>query len=147
MIEIEGNTVVALTMKQVITGIGALVLLGLGGIWAILNFTVGGLREDVGHIRNSIESLQASERDDALRIRDAENKFSLQMADLGNKITLLSVKMDAVNASVTVLSAKLDEAQKQPSILDPKYAAFFVDQLKKAGLDDQKVIIVPMMVR
>jgi hypothetical protein len=49
-----------------------------------------------------------------------------------------------LSASVTSLSAKLDDIQKQPSIFDPKFAASFVEQLKKNGLDDQKIVILPV---
>lgn len=166
---VDSDTVVRVTMKQLI---GTILVL-LGGIWGLGFFLFGGVRDDVRDIRTSMQAfqtstvasmqafqtstvasmqaLQTSNVDLIMKLQasngDLGTKIATSNGDLGIQIAALGAKLDAVNASMVTLSSRLDDS-KQPSVfLDPKFAATFVEQLKKAGLDDQKIIIVPMSIQ
>jgi hypothetical protein len=127
------STTVQVTMKQLLIAVGSLIvaMFVMGGIAISAGAViVNGIRDDA---KASVSLL----RDDVKEIRGAVQSFQNSNADLSKQIAVLS-------ASVTTLSSKLDDIQKQPSILDPKFAAAFAEQLKKNGLDDQKIVILPV---
>jgi septal ring factor EnvC (AmiA/AmiB activator) len=127
------STAVQVTMKQLLIAVGSL-LFGLlvlaGGAIGAAAVIVNGIRDDA---KASVNLL----RDDVKEIRSAVQSFQSSNADLSKQIAVL-------NASVTALSTKLEEIQKQPSVFDPRFAAALAEQLKKNGLDDQKIVILPV---
>jgi hypothetical protein len=117
------STAVQVTMKQLLIAVGSLIaaMFVMGGIAISAGAViVNGIRDDA---KTSVSLL----RDDVKEIRGLVQSFQNSNADLSKQIAVLS-------ASVTTLSSKLDDIQKQPSILDPKFAAAFAEQLKKNGL-------------
>jgi flagellin-like hook-associated protein FlgL len=134
-VAVTGNTVVQVTMKQLYISIASL----LGGLAVICSVGIAGAWAIIGGIREDVKISMAGLRDDVKEIRTSVQGLQTTNADLGTKIAVL-------NTSVANLSAKIDDVQKQPSFFtDPKFAAALADQLKKAGLDDQKIIILPLI--
>jgi prophage DNA circulation protein len=124
------STTVQVTMKQIYTLLIGLAVLG-GLAVSAGAVIVNGIREDAKANVNLL-------RDDVKEIRSAVQGFQNSNADLSKQLALL-------NASVTSLSAKLEDIQKLPPIFsDPRFAAGLAEQLKKNGLDDQKIVIVPI---
>ena len=58
MATIDHNTLVVITMKQLVGTVIAL-LAGGGAVgWAVINFTIGGVRDDVSAIRGDMGKMQ-----------------------------------------------------------------------------------------
>lgn len=150
---IDSDTKVTLTMKQIMWGIVALVCSGGAVLWAVLTFTIGGMRDDVKAIRAQTQTLQTADKDSAVRIREGENKLAEQIGALRTDIVGLSGKLDAVNSSVNTLSNQLQDVRKQviakySSFDDPNFTTAFAsrisDVLKQKGFDKSNIVIVPL---
>jgi hypothetical protein len=145
---IHSDTPVTFTMKQLLTTIAAAIVLCGVVLWTVLSFTIGGMRDDVSAIRGSMHYLQTADRDGAIRIRDTEGKLAEQIGGLRTQLVGLSGKLETVNISISALSERLNDVQKQvasrqASLNDPKTAFAFVETIKKAGLEDSKIVFVP----
>jgi hypothetical protein len=145
---IDASTPVTMTVKQLGAGVIATVLLIIGGLWAVLSFTIGGLRDDVVNTRQSIQVLQVADKDGAIHVRDTEIKLIEQISGLRTDIAGFSGKLDSTNNAIAGLNRRMDDVQKQvaarqAAFNDPKSALSFVQTLKNAGLDDNKVVVVP----
>jgi hypothetical protein len=157
MNDINGQTVIAITMKQLLAAIAAIIILAGGVLWTVLTFTLGGMREDLATIRGVTVNLQAADKDTAVRSRDSENKLATEIGGLRTEIVALNgrletfnVRMQAVDGAVTKLAAQVQEMQKAlyskaASLTEPKNLETFVASLRRAGVDDaSKVFIVPI---
>jgi hypothetical protein len=150
---IDGETQVTFTMKQLLIGLGSIIVLGGGVLWTVLSFTIGGMRDDVSAIRTSIHGLQTSDKEGAVRIREGETKLIEQIGGLRTEITGLSGKLDSVNGTVSTLTAQIIDVQKrlaarQAAWEDPKSKAelanFLTDAIKQGGVDKTNVFLVPL---
>jgi septal ring factor EnvC (AmiA/AmiB activator) len=145
---VDAETVVTLTLKQILTGIVALVVLAGAVLWTVLSFTIGGARDDVRTIRDSIVALQTADRETLNRTRDVELKLTEQIAGMRTDFVNASNKLDNLGTSINALTGRIDNYQKdlaaaQISLNDPKRMAQLIDSLKQAGIDEQKIIIIP----
>jgi uncharacterized protein YoxC len=147
-----GDSAIVLTMKQTLTGMATLVAAGGGVLWAVLNFTLGGVRDDVKVIRAQTEVLQIADKNSAVRIREGENKLIEQIDALRTEIAGLAGKLEGVNSSVSALSGQLQDVRKQliarqSAWEDPKISATLArglsDALKQKGFEKSNVVIVP----
>ena len=143
---VDGETAVTLSMKQLLSGIAALILLSGGVLWAVLAFTIGGMRDDLRTIRDSIVVLQKADRDTVIRGRDLEVELIKQVAGLRMDIATLRTDLDkAVGVlKVSVEGLHKDFTVMQASWNDPGRVKSLIEELGKAGIDREKVIIVPM---
>src|SRR4051794_3800811 len=98
-------------MKHVLSGVAALIVLGGAVLWAVLAFTVGGIRDDVSAIRATNQSLQAADKEGAIRIRETENKLVEQMGSMRVSMADLSGKLGTVGVAMTGLSGRIDDLQ------------------------------------
>lgn len=148
---IDGNTVVSLTMKQLLGTVVAAILLLCGGLWAVLSITTGGLRDDVSSIRQSAQSLSAADKETAIRLRESENKLIEQIAGLRTDIATFSVRIESVNSNIAGMNRRMDEMQRQiasraAALNDPKAFDTFIMRVKDAAgaqAGDNKLIVVP----
>lgn len=146
---IDGNTPVTLTMKQLLVTVGAGVGLLCAGLWAVLTVTTGGLRDDVSVIRQAAQTLQVSDKETALRLRESENKLADQIAGLRTDLVAFSGRFDATNANVVALTRRMDDFQKQlasrqAALNDPSALSAFADKIKGfTASKDASVVIVP----
>jgi prefoldin subunit 5 len=162
--DLSPETPVTFTMRQIYWVVGSLgaaaiaVLVGGIGVW-----TVGGVREDVKDIREHITRLQGGDSDNVRRIADVNVKLSEQIqglhsdlnnlhsdiTGLGTQFKYFSDKLDTVNKSIAGLDNRIDKfdaqlASTQAAWSDPKAAATFVENLKKAGVESDRIIVVPL---
>jgi len=153
---ISGDTVVELTVKQIMAFLCGLLIIGGAVLWTVLSFTIGGMREDVGAIRSSIAALQSSDKDAAIKMREAEARFTDQVgnlrteiAGLGGKIDTFSSRVQNLDTSVGKVAAQLQDVQKalltrSANLSDPRNAQAIATALKQVGVDDAKVFVVPL---
>jgi hypothetical protein len=139
------NTPVHMTVKHVFIVIG----LSVGALWAIFALTTSGLRDDVSAIRGSLDRLQLSDKSGAVHVGDVENKLSTQIGELRTDIAALSVNIKSLQSSMAAFSGQLRDVQKwilarQVAYNDPKTFELFAERLKKAGLDQNKFVVVPL---
>lgn len=145
---VDSETKIVLSMKQLLSAIAGLVLLGGGVLWTVLTFTVGGIRDDVSAIRASTQTLQVADKDGAVRVRETENRLADQISGLRVSIAELSGKLGIFSVSMNNLSGRVDDLQKQvvsrqSALRDPQATGRFIADLKKAGLSDEKIVFVP----
>ena len=151
-IHIGGSTPVQLTVGQLFATVVALLAAGIGAFWAIADFSNASLREDVSAIRATLGTLQGSDKDNALNVKQSEVDFTRQLGALnvslvqfGGKVDLLSAKFDAVDKSMQLLSGQIDTVRRQLAAprgtpFDPEALAA---ALKKAGYEGKVVVLVP----
>jgi TolA-binding protein len=146
---IHGETQVTFTMKQLL----GVIVIGGGVLWAVLAFTITGMRDDVSAIRTSIQGLQTADKEGAVRIREGETKLIEQIGGLRTQITGLSGKLDSVTGTVSTLTAQIIDVQKrlaarQAAWDDPKstaaFASYLTDAIKQQGVDKTNVFLVPI---
>jgi hypothetical protein len=128
------STAVQVTMKQLLIAVGSLLI----GLFVLAGVAIGAAAVIVNGIRDDAKASVGLLRDNVKEIRSVVQGFQNSNADLGKQIAALTV-------SVSNLSMKIDDVQKQPAAFtDPKFAAAFAELLKKNGLDDQKIVILPV---
>jgi uncharacterized coiled-coil protein SlyX len=194
-------------LSSVIGGVLTFVVTGGAVLWAVLSFTIGGMREDVGDIRKSLgqaaAEVHAIGRESILRSNEINknlsdqiqglrvdfvklddrldlvvnkfdtsltlitNKFDASFNKLSDRLDLLtnkfdtsfnkldtsfgviSVRLEAYNNSMESLAIRLEKFQSQLTAtssqeIDTKRIAALVESLKQAGLDGQKIVIIPL---
>ena len=149
---ISAETPLRLTVGQYAGALVTLLVAISGSAWAVSTFAIGGLREDVGAIRKSAEatalSVQTTDKEGILRLRDVEGKLGDQISGLPADIAGFRGDLAYNSKLVASLTGQLDEMRKdvqarQASYSDPKAVSEFVAALKEAGLDQGKIIVVP----
>ena len=68
----------------------AVAVIGSGAIvvWVVVSFTIGGMRDDVKSVRESVQSLQVADKASAVSLRDVENRLADRIA---SRVTTLLV--------------------------------------------------------
>jgi hypothetical protein len=155
------KTPVTITMGNLLAGVAA-----FGAVlWAVLTFTIGGLRDDVGAIRDNIkglnveavmkaiDGLQTADRSNITRANEINVQLTQQIQGLridfvkySEKFDSMSSKFDSMNKSIDSLSSKidkLDSARSVPVSYDPKQLMDFTEYLKKYAGDNSRVVVVP----
>ncbi len=158
---------VTLTMGKLYAAIGALgaaAIALLVGFWLVGTWTVGGVRDDVKNIRDDISGLHKSDKDNVARIADVSTKLSDQIqglrtdfgnlhtdfTSLGAQFKYFSERLDTVNKSIAGLDNRLDKfdarlASLQTAWTDPKQLNDFLERVKEASGDAQKIVVVPLV--
>jgi len=145
---LNGQTTVTFTMGQLLASVLTLVLTGGAVLWGVVSFTIGGVREDIGAIRQATQGLQVADKESAIRVRDTEGKLGDQLGAVRVEIAGLSGKLEATAAVMVQLNMRINEMQRlvtarQAALTDPRNAAQFASFLRSAAGDDQKIVIVP----
>ena len=146
---VNAETPVTFTMKQLIIFLGTIsgVVIAVGGI------LYSTLHDDVKGIRNSIDGLQLTDKEMLNRARDAEVKLTEQIGGLRTDLATFSGKFDSAvtrfEGSVNNLTNRMDKFQMdliviQSAWTDPKRISEFAEALKKQGVTDQPIVIVPL---
>jgi hypothetical protein len=123
----------------------------LGGVWGLNTYVIGGVRDDVGAIRQSVQGLQGADKDGLLRLRDAETRLGDQISGLRTDLASFRGEISGFRSEMSAygkLVGTLSDLQKQievrqASFDDPKAAASFVAALKGVGIDEGKIVIIP----
>jgi hypothetical protein len=165
------DTPVTITMGKLI---GAILVL-LGGGWAIVHFTVGGVQDDEA-IRSEVGGLQTalrtSDKGNLARTDEVSEKLTQQISglrvDLANQIGGLRSDLGKLQVSLASYSKQMDFLSKnldknigslnnrlnkfdtqltymQAAWRDPKQMQMLADQIKKASANGQTVVIVPLI--
>ncbi len=142
--QINRGTPVNLTLGSFVGTVATAVVASIAACWAIVSFTSTGLRDDVSAIRASLSTLQGSDKDNALNIKQAELDFTRQVDSLNVNLTSFGTKFDSVNKSIDRLSDQMAIVQKQVSTPPVSFnPTALVQTLKKAGLDGKTIVVVP----
>lgn len=150
---LSGDTPVTITMGKLIAGIALLGATIAGVLWGVLSFTIGGVRDDVSAIRQSVIALQTADKEGIARSNEINIRLTEQIQGLrvdfvkyAERFDVLSGRIDGMNKSIDIFTGRLEKFQNelnsaQASWNDPKRISTLVEALKKEGLD-QKVIIL-----
>ena len=106
MVKIDGETVFALTAKQLVGGIAGTVVVFGACLWAVLTFTLGNLRDDVSDIRDAVTTVEG-------RNANTHQVAVATDAELKSQVASLTAELRLTNANLTSLTnstAKLDES-------------------------------------
>ena len=115
----DPTTPVTFTMRGIPSAIWfviavAVAVIGSGVlvVWAVVSFTIGGMRDDVKSLRESVQALQVADKASAVSLRDIENRLADRIvgnsAGLSGKLDTTNVKLDAVTVSIEGLSKRLE---------------------------------------
>jgi hypothetical protein len=108
MATINSETKVEVTMKQLYGAAAVLLVGGLAGLWAVLNFTIGGLREDAAGLRGDVTAI----RTDIGKLQESAlatpGKLSDAQLALSKEISGLRVDLEAYHGDIKVIKASLD---------------------------------------
>jgi septal ring factor EnvC (AmiA/AmiB activator) len=119
---VDANTAVTITMRSLISGILALVVSGGLVLWAVLTFVIGGTREDISAIRQSLDRMntevQTIDREGVSRTSDLgkqisdlrveTTKLTSQLATFGTKLDFTSKSVDSLNAGLGITNKSVD---------------------------------------
>lgn len=113
---ISSATPVSLTVTQ----LGIVLAVLMGGGWAIMQMTTVGLRDDVATIRQSLQSLQNSDKEGSRRLSDTDLKLSLEIGGLksaigtlDNRLVAFGGKLDGYDRNVALLAGQMSEFQRE----------------------------------
>jgi hypothetical protein len=147
MATIDHETAVVITMKQLMWGIGVLLVGGAGVLWTILSFTVGGVREDLSGIRTEIGDLHRA----ALSMPDTQLALSKDITNLRVDLEGFRGDFKTVQLALNDLKSQVDSLRKvQPKKADwsftPDDNQKIVDGLVKAGFvkGNNNIVVVPI---
>jgi hypothetical protein len=156
---VSAETTVTITMKALVISLLTIagIVVAAGGILAgSFAYNLGHIRDDVKGVRDSVDGLRTADKDSLSRSRDVEIKLTEQigglrtdLATFSGKFDNLGSKLDSMVTSVNGLSTRMDKYQADLSSIqatwsDPKRIAEFAEALKKQGLGDQPIVIVPL---
>jgi septal ring factor EnvC (AmiA/AmiB activator) len=95
-------------MKALLTGIAVF----CGGLWAVLNFTIGLLKEDASALRLALdkntEAIRTIDSDSLRRTNDVSAKLSEQLSNLGINVVKLEGTVTRLDGNVNRLDANLN---------------------------------------
>jgi hypothetical protein len=99
MAAIEGEKPL-MSNRQIASVVVSLLVGGAGVMWAVLNFTVGGLRDDVSAIRNDIGKLQDSAITAPTKLSDAQLALTRDISDLRKELETYHGDLKVINVSL-----------------------------------------------
>ena len=128
---VGANTVVTISMTALIGGI----VLFCGGLWAVLAFTIGGLRGDANALRLALdrtsEAVRIIDRESIARTNDVSTKLSEQIQGLrvdfvGFGSNLQGLRADVVKyaSNLEQMSARIDQSNKSMENLSNRLEKF-----------------------
>lgn len=102
--EINGTTVVSVTVKQLILGGGALVVALAGALWAVNTFSFGYLKDDVADIRKAVTDVSDRNADTLQTATSADAGLSAQIAGLTSELKITNSSLANLTTSVAGLN-------------------------------------------
>jgi hypothetical protein len=152
MATINHETVVALTMRQLIGGLAALLVGGGAVLWTVMAFTVGGVRDDVSAIRNDVGELHKSATETPEKLRESQEALSKEISDLRVDLSNFHGDLKMVQATVDDLKTQVVDLKKSPTRkteweFTPQDAENVMRAAVKAGFDKSNVVVVPVGAR
>jgi septal ring factor EnvC (AmiA/AmiB activator) len=104
---------VVVTMKQAVAGGVAFACCA----WAVLTFTIGGMRDDVSSIRTALEATQASgaqnsdkDRETEVGLRNELGELTAQLRETTATLSALADSVSGLNGSIQSVDQKLTES-------------------------------------
>jgi hypothetical protein len=143
---IDGKTPVVLTMRQVVSAVAAVLVVGIGAFWALASWSSAGLRDDVTQIRKTLEALQHSDNGNALNIKQAEIDFSRQVDTLNLTLTKFDGRMDLLGSKLDTVGRSMDQLQAQmvrlqrPASIDIRSLTKALGQIRS----NADIIVLPL---
>lgn len=151
MATVSSETKVVLSMGQFLTLLGsglAMAIVVLGAAIYQIDRAAAPLQQSLVRIDANISSLQANDRDNAVKLVNATSTVEREVAGL--RVDLAGYHGDSkdVQTSVASISSKVEDIQRRLianniSEQDSKAVDQFVGSLVKAGFEKDKVVVVP----
>lgn len=139
------------TLGRLVGGIFGLTVLLIAAFWAVATLSTSGLRDDVSAIRSTIGSLQGSDKDNALNIKQAEIDFTKQVSSLNVTLVAFTTKVDAFGAKIDTMSRSFDQLSEQMASVEKQLGSregaaitpeSIATALRKAGYDGKSPVVV-----
>jgi hypothetical protein len=114
--QVNGDTVITMTMKQLLGAVASGTVLFGGALWVVMTFTLGNLQNDVSDIRKAVTDTQDRNADTLQSATSADTDLRAQLAGL-------TAELKVTNAGLTNLTnsvAGLDESMRS---VDARLAA------------------------
>jgi len=151
MATINHETVVAITMKQLIGAIASLIVSGGVVLWAVLTFTVGGVRDDVSAIRADMGELHKSATETPEKLRDSQEALSKEIQDLRVDLSTFHGDLRVVQSTVDDLKTQVADLKKAPARkvdwqFTPEDTDKVIKAFDRAGFD-KGIVVVPVGAR
>jgi hypothetical protein len=113
MATIDSETSVVIPMKHIAGIVGALLVGGGAIMWAVLTFTIGGVRDDVAAIRTDIGKLQESAAATPAKLNEAQLALSKDISGLRVDLETFHGDFKVMKVSLDDLGTKVDTLIKQ----------------------------------
>src|SRR5260370_39800347 len=106
------RTNVEFSMRQISGAVVALV--GIGGVvlWAVITFTVGGMRDDIKEIRLDVSSLTKSVENASKQLSETQLSFTKEIGAIRVDFEGFRGDFKAIRVSLEDIKNKVDSAQK-----------------------------------
>jgi hypothetical protein len=105
---LSGETPVMLTMRQLIGGIIGAVALGSAALWGILQFTVGGLRDDVSAIRTDLGNVRTLAEGIGPKLSETQLSLTRDIDGMRNDMTTFQGELKGIGVSIGDMKEKVD---------------------------------------
>lgn len=129
MTEINGSTVITMTMKQLICGGAVTVVAVFASFWAIQTFTVGRMGADISDIRAALTDTQARNADTQKSATTADGELRRELSDLTAQLKITNAGLESLTKSV----AGLDESMKSANARQENFERWVVARLGQDG--------------
>lgn len=121
MATIGGDTVITVTVKQLIVGVGAAAVVFFGAVWTATTLTLGNLRTDVADIRAAVTDAQD-------RNANTHQAATTADGDLRAQLTGLTAELKVTNANLGLLSGSVSGLNDSVKSVDDRLATSVVRQ-------------------
>jgi len=140
MAEVNGNTVITMTLTQLVTG----VVLFAGALWLVSTFTLGNLKSDVSDIRNALTETQDRNADTHQNATSADGELREQIAGLTAELKVTNAGLTGLNASVTGLNGSVKAVDERLAASVARQEQFETWVVTRLGVDDRQPMAVPL---
>lgn len=110
MTEINGNTVIQMTIKQLLWTVGASAVLLVGGMWAVVALTMGNVRDDVSDIRTVVTSNQDRNAETQQYATSADSELRAQLAELTAELRITNAELSGLNDNIRAVDVRLSKS-------------------------------------
>lgn len=113
MTAINGDTVITMTMKQLIGGIIATVAVLIAAAWVIATVALGNLRSDVADIRTALTETQGRNADTLQTATTADGELRSQLAGLTAELKITNASLGTLSSSMSGLDASVKSVDQR----------------------------------
>jgi hypothetical protein len=113
MTTVNGDTVITMTMKQLLAGVVAAALLLIGGIWGVTAFTLGNMRDDVANIRTALTETQGLNANTHQTSTTADGELRSQLASLTAELKITNASLGMLSSSMSGLDASVKSVDQR----------------------------------